>query len=142
MVDPDILSRKISSLREYLRHLEEADDITWSKYCEDVRTKAFVERYLHLSVEEVLDICNRIIAENNWREPQSFRDLFVVIQENGVISDNDLYKFQNMASFRNLLVHRYEKVDDELVFGIFKKRLGDFHHFIDAVSAWIRNNQG
>jgi len=32
MVDPDILSRKISSLREYLRHLEEDDDITWSKY--------------------------------------------------------------------------------------------------------------
>jgi len=141
MVDVDVMSRKLSSLKEYLRHLEEADDITWSKYTDDVRTKAFVERFLHLCVEEVLDICNHIIAEKNWREPQSFRDLFVILQEQGVISADDLHMFQNMASFRNLLVHRYDKVDNELVFGIFRNRLSDFRMFIDTVSAWIRKNQ-
>ena len=45
-----------------------------------------------------------------------------------------------MASFRNVLVHRYESIDDELVFGIFKKRLGDFVLFIELVSEWININ--
>jgi uncharacterized protein YutE (UPF0331/DUF86 family) len=31
-----------------------------------------------------------------------------------------------MASFRNMLMYRYERVDYEVVFGIFKRRLDDF----------------
>jgi uncharacterized protein YutE (UPF0331/DUF86 family) len=138
MNDIELLSNKISFLRDYLRHLEQADDITWAKYTSDIRSKAFVERYLHLCVEEVLDICNHLIAENDWREPRNFRDLFTILAEQGVVSEQDVLTFQNMASFRNLLVHRYEKIDDKVVFGIFRRRLNDFHRFIEAISAWIR----
>lgn len=141
MDDFELLSNKLSFLRDYLRHLEQADDITWAKYTSDIRSKAFVERYLHLCIEEILDICNHIIAENDWREPQSFRDIFTILAEQGVISEHDLSTFQNMASFRNLLVHRYEKIDDEVVFGIFQKRLNDFHRCIESISAWIRANK-
>ncbi|MGM0424382.1 MAG: HepT-like ribonuclease domain-containing protein [Thermodesulfobacteriota bacterium] len=49
--------------------------------------------------------------------------------------------FQNMASFRNMLVHRYESIDDSIVFGIFSKRLRDFHHFIETVSDWLRKSE-
>jgi hypothetical protein len=35
-----------------------------------------------------------------------------------------------MASIRKMLVPRYENMDDELVFGIFKKHLSDFDLFI------------
>ncbi len=45
--------------------------------------------------------------------------------------------FQNMASFRNMLVHRYEKIDDEIVYGIFQKRLSDFQLFIDLIQKWV-----
>ena len=39
--------------------------------------------------------------------------------------------------FRNLLVHYYEKVDDELVFSIFKNRLGDFESFIKYILKYL-----
>ena len=42
-----------------------------------------------------------------------------------------------MASFRNLLVHAYEKVDPELVFGIFRTRLDDFLLFVNDINAWV-----
>ncbi|MFO8032034.1 MAG: DUF86 domain-containing protein [Desulfohalobiaceae bacterium] len=106
-----------------------------------MRSKAFVERYLHLCVEEVLDICNHIIADKNWREPQSFRDLFTIMQEQEVISKNDLQMFQNMASFRKLLVHRYESIDDSTVFDTFSNKLRDFHRFIETVSDWLRKSE-
>jgi uncharacterized protein YutE (UPF0331/DUF86 family) len=41
-----------------------------------------------------------------------------------------------MASFRNILVHRYEKIDDEIVFGVFKKRLVDFDLFGLLIKNW------
>ncbi|NLI32633.1 MAG: DUF86 domain-containing protein, partial [Deltaproteobacteria bacterium] len=45
------------------------------------------------------------------------------------------------ASFRNMLVHRYERVDDELVFGIFKRRLDDFDEFTALVAAWVDEHE-
>lgn len=62
MVDKELLSRKISRLREYLTALRKANDITWAKYKADLRTRAFVERYLHLCVGEVIDIGNHFVV--------------------------------------------------------------------------------
>jgi uncharacterized protein YutE (UPF0331/DUF86 family) len=136
MVDKELLSRKLSRLRSHIEVLKRAEDINWEKYQSDLRAKAFVERYLHLSIEEVIDIANHLVSFYRWREPIGYRDLFTILKEHGVIDAECLPVFQNMASFRNILVHRYETVDDELVFGIFKKRLDDFELFIRLVTHW------
>ena len=141
MVDKELLSRKLSRLRSYVAELAKADDITWAKYQSDLRTKAFVERYLHLSIEEVLDIANHLISFERWREPSGYRDIFLILRENDVITDEHLPVFQEMASFGNLLVHRYENLDDEIVFGILKKRLSDFDFFIELVSEWVKTQK-
>lgn len=133
MVDKELLSRKISRLRSYMEALMSAEDIDWEKYKSDLRAKAFVERYLHLAIEEVIDIANHLISFFKWREPTGYRDLFQILKEHGILNEKDLPTFQNMASFRNMLVHRYETIDEELVFGLFKKRLDDFELFIRMV---------
>jgi uncharacterized protein YutE (UPF0331/DUF86 family) len=141
MVDKELLSRKVSQLREYLVELQNADDITWETYEGDLRARAFVERYLQLCIEKVIDIGNHFVSFHRWREPEGYRDLFQVLHETGVIPKEHLKTFQDMASFRNMLVHRYEKTDDEIIFGIFRKRLGDFDLFVTLITAWIKNQE-
>ena len=141
MVDEELISRKLSQLRQYADELSLADDINWEKYRSDIRSRAFVERYLHLAIEEVMDISNHIISFHQWREPESFRDIFQVLSENKVIPEQELYSLQNMASFRNMLVHRYERIEDEVVFGIFKKKLNDFYHFIHRIKRWLASSR-
>ncbi len=141
MVDKELLSRKISRLRSYTEALKSAEDIDWEKYKSDLRAKAFVERYLHLAIEEVIDIANHLISFFKWREPTGYRDLFQILKEHGIMSEKDLPTFQNMASFRNMLVHRYEIIDEELVFGLFKKRLDDFELFIKTVLNWVEGQK-
>jgi len=102
-----------------------------------LRIKAFVERYLHLAIEELLDIANHFVSFYQWREPAGYRDLLLILTEHGIFSQEHLTIFQNMASFRNMLVHRYENIDDELVFGIFKKRLEDFDLFTTLIMDWV-----
>jgi uncharacterized protein YutE (UPF0331/DUF86 family) len=142
MVDKELLSRKISRLRSYLEELKSAENIDWGKYQSDSRAKAFVERYLHLAIEEVMDIANHFVSFYKWREPIGYRDLFLILKEHGIISEKYLPTFQNMASFRNMLVHRYETIDDELVFGIFKERLDDFELLITVVVNWVESQKG
>jgi len=137
MVDKEVVSRKLSQLRYYVDELRRADDIDWVKYRSELRARAFVERFIHLAIEEVIDVANHFVSFYQWREPTSFRDLFSILEEHGIIPKDQLLTFQNMASFRNMLVHRYESIDDELVFGIFKKHLDDFDLFIGLVSDWV-----
>jgi uncharacterized protein YutE (UPF0331/DUF86 family) len=141
MVDKELVSRKLSRLRYYLEELKNAKDIDWGKYQSDLRAKSFVERYLHLAIEEVMDIANHLVSFCKWREPTGYRDLFLILKEHGIISEKYLPTFQSMASFRNMLVHRYETIDDELVFGIFKKRLDDFELFITLVVNWVESQK-
>jgi uncharacterized protein YutE (UPF0331/DUF86 family) len=140
MVDKELVSRKLSQLRMYVDELRRAEDINWGKYTSDVRTRAFVERYIHLAIEEVIDIANHFVSFHQWREPTSFRDLFSILREHDIIPEDHLLTFQKMASFRNMLVHRYESIDNELVFGIFNKHLGDFDIFIRLVADWAEDH--
>jgi uncharacterized protein YutE (UPF0331/DUF86 family) len=39
---------------------------------------------------------------------------------------------------RNMLVHHYEKVDNEVVFGIFKNKLEDFDLFCDCILEYVK----
>jgi len=141
MVDRELLSRKLSRLHTCVEVLKSARDITWEKYRSDLRSKAFVERYLHLAIEEVLDIANHFVSYYRWREPTGYRDLFLILVEHGVLPREYLPGFQNMASFRNMLVHCYENIDDEVVFGIFNKRLGDFDLFMSLIIDWTEKNK-
>ncbi len=136
MVDIELISRKISRLQGYVDELKAAQDITWEKFQSDLRSRAFVERYLHLAIEEVLDIANHIISFQQWREPTGYRDLLLILSEQGVIPKSQLQEFQNMASFRNMLVHRYESIDEKLVFGFFNKHLSDFEQYISYIKQW------
>jgi len=136
MVDKELLSRKLSRLGMYVDALRRAKDINREKYRSDLRARAFVERYIHLAIEEVMDVANHFISFYKWREPTSYRDLFSVLREHDIIPEEHLLTFQRMASFRNMLVHRYELIDDELVFGIFNKHLDDFDLFVRLVTEW------
>ena len=137
MVDIELISRKLSRLQGYVDELKASTDITWEKYRSDLRTKAFVERFLHLAIEEVIDIANHIVSFEQWREPSGYRDLLQVLSEKEIIPKNQLSRFQNMASFRNMLVHRYENIDEELVYGIFSKHLTDFDLYSNLIMQWV-----
>ncbi len=137
MVNDDVILRKIGKLKVYVDELRRAKDITWEKYKKNVRDRAFVERYIHIAIQNVFDIANHIISYQGWKEPDTYRDAMSVLAAHGVLPEEKVSDFQNMASFRNMLVHHYEKVDDEVVFGIFNNMLGDFDLFCEFILAYV-----
>ncbi len=138
MVDKVLLERILTNIRTYIEDLRNASDITWEIYKTDKRARRFVERTLHIIIEACIDIAQHIIADEQLREPTSYRDTFNVLAENKILHSEDLARLENMASFRNLLVHYYERVDDEIVYGIFKKDLSDFDYFVEKIVEYLK----
>jgi uncharacterized protein YutE (UPF0331/DUF86 family) len=137
MVNKIVIERIIADIKGNVKELKDAKDITWDIYRADIRERRFVERSLHIIIEACIDAAQHIISDENMREPSSYRDTFAVLAENKVLKPDDLPRFENIASFRNLIVHYYERVDDSVVFGIFKNNLHDFDLFVDRIVHFI-----
>jgi len=138
MVNDEIILRKTQKLKEYTDELRQAKDITREKYQKNIRDRAFVERYIHIAIQTVFDIANHIISYEEWKEPDTYRETFSILASHGVLTEEKVTDYQNMASFRNMLVHHYESVENEVVFGIFKNRLGDFDLFRRFVLEYLK----
>jgi len=141
MVNHEVVLKKITKLEEYVNELLQAKDISWEKYKKNIRDRAFVERYIHMAIQTVFDIANHIISYQGWKEPETYRETFAILASHGVLPDKKVPDYQNMASFRNILVHHYEKVEDEVVFSIFKNKLGDFFLFKKSILEYINKDK-
>ncbi len=141
MVNVRLVERILTDIKSNTEALRQADDISWEVYQNDVRNRRFVERSLHIMTEAVIDIGQHIISDNKLREPDSYRDTFAVLAENKIIDIGSLPIYEKMAAFRNLIVHYYERIDDEIVFGIFQRNLGDFDKFVQEISSYIQSEQ-
>ena len=137
MVNLILIERILTDIRSHVKDLADATDITWEIYKIDKRSRRFVERTLHVLIEACIDVAQHIIADENLREPVSYRDTFTILAEKDILQSSDLERFESMASFRNLLVHYYERVDDEIVYGIFKQNLSDFDLFVERIVKYL-----
>ena len=126
MVDKALILRKLTELEEHLKQIKEFSNITVEDYSREWKTQRIVERTLQIMIEICADIANHIIADKGYRVPKSYADTFRVLYEKDIIEEEIFKMMENMAKFRNVVVHRYDKLDEYIVINILKKHLNDF----------------
>lgn len=140
MVDRLLMERILADIRAGVKDLRDEQDVSWDVFITDKKLRRYIERTLHVVIEAVLDAAQHIIADQGFREPASYRDAFSVLAENDVINRDLLPRLENMASFRNLLVHYYERIDNAVIYGILKKNLEDFDMFVTQLADYVRRS--
>lgn len=133
MVDKALILRKFTELEEYLKQIKEFSEITAEEYSKDWKAQRIIERTLQMMVEICVDIANHIISDRKYRVPNSYADTFKVLYEEGVLESKVFKMMENMAKFRSIIVHHYDKVDESIVVSILKKHLDDFLVYRDVV---------
>lgn len=81
----------------------------------------------------MIDVCRHIVSHLNLKEPESYSECFEMLTKEGIISQEYLTTIQSMIKFRNLLIHAYEKIDDNITYGIYKKHLPDIKQFVHVI---------
>ena len=133
----DVIQGRLKLLSEYVKDLRELQDVDLTTYTENKLIHRTVERTLHLAVEACLDIGQHIIVQEGFRTPEDNKDVFTVLGEEDILPRELLPDLINMARFRNLIVHNYAHIDNSVVFGILKRRLGDFDAFAQAIVRYL-----
>jgi len=127
------IKAKISVVQERVRRLNSFSDISFETYLKDYTLKDAVERNIEVAIQACIDIARIIIKREGLREPEDNKGVFIVLAENGIISEESLRFLIPMAGTRNILVHGYDKVDDAIIFGVLKNHLNDFYIFLKEI---------
>jgi len=138
LVDKILIMRKLADLETYINQMQEYSTITVKEYSKDWKIQRIVERTLQMMIELCVDIANLIIADEKFRVPTSYSDTFQVLEEEDLISDEQCNTMKKMAQFRNIIVHRYDKVDETIVINILRQNLKDFFEYRDSVLKIIK----
>ena len=92
------------------------------------------ERLIQLSIQGLLDISNHLIAGAGFRAPVSHADSFEVLVKNEILPEDFLPSLQQLAQYRNRLVHLYWDIEPETMYDdILQNRLEEFDRFVQCV---------
>ncbi len=62
-----------------------------------------------------------------------YQGVFTVLAEAGILSDKSLEFLVPMSGIRNVLVHGYDKVEDNVICGVLKRHLDNFVSFLKEI---------
>jgi uncharacterized protein YutE (UPF0331/DUF86 family) len=128
---------KLDELDGYLDELRTITPRNLEEYAR-IETKRSCERLLQLAVEATIDACAMLVSGLRLGLPGEENDLFEKLVRRGVLSGGMTETLRRMKGMRNLLVHEYGRIDDELVFETVRDRLVDFGTFRREVLDFLR----
>lgn len=98
---------------------------TLDRYRSSWKDKDSAERNLQKIVEAIIDIGKMLLAQRNLKEPSNNREVFLILQENQIFPSKFIPLVDKMIGMRNIIVHSYDRINDEIVYGVLRKNLGD-----------------
>jgi len=138
MTNIGILENKVSSVKKYLKILENYVGLSEEEILLDIDKKGAVERYLYLLAQSTIDLAEIVISYKRLRKPMSFSEGFEILRENHYISDELCTKLIEMTGFRDVLAHGYEKIDYSVLLETIKDGRKDIEDFINSVEELVK----
>jgi uncharacterized protein YutE (UPF0331/DUF86 family) len=126
-----VVESKLRFLEQTLADLESWPLGDMAQFARNSMLRRAVERALQLGIESMIDVAERILAARRLPPADTACQNFTRLQEIGILKDADRYA--EMVRFRNFIVHRYEQIDSDIVYGLAKHRRGRFREFVDEI---------
>lgn len=136
-MDKKRILTKVDELDSYLEELEGIKPIEFEDYVNSVEKKRACERLLQISIEVLIDICNILISELKLGIPSDEDEVFSKLENKKIISKKMSDILKEMKGFRNILVHKYGAVDNEIIFEMLNEKLGDFDKFKNEIILFL-----
>jgi uncharacterized protein YutE (UPF0331/DUF86 family) len=128
----DIYTRKFELIEDSLQKLSaiRRENPSLDQYRNSWKDRDAAERNLQKIIEAFIDVGKMIIAEKRFREPGNNREVFLILVEKKIFSSEFMTLVDKMIGMRNIIVHGYDRINDEIVYGVLKRNLKDIKKLI------------
>jgi len=138
MSDQDRLCAKLERLHGYYAELKTFSAISREEYMNNSIYRRAIERTMQLIVECATDINNMLLKSNEKKGAADYFNSFIDIAELDIIPVEFALKIAPSTGLRNILVHEYEAIDDEIVYHSIKVCLDCYLEYIDLINRYLK----
>jgi uncharacterized protein YutE (UPF0331/DUF86 family) len=136
VVDGDRVLRLLDYVRRDVHVLARAADLGSERLLADELALDAVKYRFVTAIEGCARVAHHLAAAEGWGASESNADAVRLLVAHGVVSEPSGDQVARAMGFRNVLVHRYAEVRDELVVAQLR-HLDDLLDFTSAVAQWL-----
>ncbi len=137
-------ARILSKLDEMTKYVKELDDMMPDKeeYLHDLIKRRACEKTIEVAIESLIDVSAMIVSAEKFGLPANEENILEILIEKKILSRELGEKLKDMKGFRNVLIHRYAHVDDEMVYHNLSNYLNDFYEFENTIESYLERLKG
>ncbi|MEM8534401.1 MAG: HepT-like ribonuclease domain-containing protein [Chloroflexota bacterium] len=139
MANMTTITRHLEQLQVYIDRLIELQTTSDEELKKDWRIQSVVERTLQLAIEATISVSEQLITLKSLRTPDSGREALKILADAQIIPDELALQLQQAVSFRNIIVHQYLRIDQQIVYDVLQTGPTDLKAFLAAVSAFLQS---
>jgi uncharacterized protein YutE (UPF0331/DUF86 family) len=132
MPDKDVVMAKVAIIKRCLKRIKETTDLEPEKL-DDIDKQDIFVLNLQRAVQAVIDLATHIVASESLGLPDTIKDNFHLLCEAKIIHKELAGKMGGMVGFRNIAVHNYRNLDQEILKSILGRHLGDLEVFYATI---------
>lgn len=135
--------RILSKLNEMIKYVEELQSMLPDQedYQQDLIRRRACEKTIEVAIESLIDVSAMIVSAQQFGLPENEENILDMLIEKKVLSSKLGEKLKDMKGLRNILIHRYGHVDDEIVYYNISSCMNDFCEFNNAVKLYLQKQK-
>jgi uncharacterized protein YutE (UPF0331/DUF86 family) len=138
MSNQDRICAKLDKLYSYYTELKSLSLISLEEYKSNPIYRRAIERTLQLTVECATDINNMLLKTFGRKGASDYFNSFIDIAELNIIPTDFALKIAPSTGLRNILVHEYEYIDDEIVYRSISTCLIYYLEYMDLINQYLK----
>ena len=136
----ELIRSKMAGIEESLSLIEANLPPSFEEFSDLGLVKDGIYKRMEFSIESIIDILSIINSDLRLSIPEAEEDFIENLGRNGILTQSMVDKVRRMKGFRNIIVHRYGRIDDLLAYKILTENLQDFDEFIGSIEQFLEEN--
>jgi len=129
------IEEKIVKSRDALEEVEDNLPETFEEFKKLGLIKDGIYKKIEFAIQNIIDICAILVKELKLGVPESEEEILLKLEN--ILEKETINKIVELKGFRNILVHRYGYIDDEIAFEDIKEGLEDFEKIFEKIEKVI-----
>ncbi|MFH1055598.1 MAG: DUF86 domain-containing protein [Candidatus Altiarchaeota archaeon] len=130
------IARIVKEIDRYAVDLE-ALGVKKSQDLKDTEKFYATSMVLFSMVNQAINLGEEIVSAKKLGFPESYREVFTLLEDNGIIDDQLRKEFSHLIHFRNLAAHEYHTFTAEDVYEAYN-RIKAVNRFITAIKKELK----
>ncbi|MRG76262.1 MAG: DUF86 domain-containing protein [ANME-2 cluster archaeon] len=128
---------KLDEMIGYVEELKEMLPEDEEDYLQDLVSRRACEKTIEVAIDSLIDASAMVVSAEKFGLPASEEGIFDILVRRKVISRDLGEILKDLKGFRNILIHRYAHVADDIVYYNLSKYLDDFYLFKSIIESYL-----